>query len=324
MLGLLLIAGCVAESDARLRRPPPARPGGEEDSAVFDTAPDDSHLEETGDSSSELETGDSGDGSAVEACYLGPGRDGSICLPVVAYDVSWGEDYYYPDPYEGSAQYLPPVRFVDLDDADPMLEVAPNFALEEYMAAWKGRWGVLQPHVVERVQDVRDEVGAPVAVNSGYRSPAYNAEVGGVTYSRHQYGDAADLDVEGMSADELADICAAHGADYVATYETGHTHCDWRDHPLDPAFYDVSAARAVARGARPLHAAILERDARGWTAPADGFDEGEPLRRWSAFDKDGNVLETMEGRRYSPPPRAHRIRVDVGRQVVLEAELGPL
>lgn len=295
------------------------RPAGA-DTAPVDTAPGDTDVEETGDSGTE-EPVDTGSAPVNEACYLGPGRDGTVCLALVPYDEAWGGDYDYPAPYDGSAQYAAPARYVDLDAVDPGLELAPNFALDEYMAAWKGRWGVMQPHAVERVQNVRDDVGGALSVNSGYRSPGYNAGVGGVTYSRHQFGDAADLDVDGLSADALADICAANGADYVATYETGHTHCDWRDHPLDPAFYDVTAMRAVALGGPALPTAALTRVGAAWAAPADGFDEGEPLRLWSAFDAAGKLLDSAEGRRYTPPANARRLRVNVGRQIVLEADL---
>lgn len=294
------------------------------DTAETDSAPGDTGGGETGEPAHTGDTGggeETGEAALAEACYLGPGRDHAVCIPVVPYDEGWGEDYHYPDPYDGSAQYLPPARFVDLETTDPGLELAPNFALDEYMVAWKGRWGVMQPHAVEGVQAVRDDVGGPVSVNSGYRSPAYNEAVGGVTYSRHQYGDAADLDVDDMSADALADICEAHGADYVATYETGHTHCDWRDAPLDPAFYDAGEARAMVRRERPRHVASLHQEGGRWEAPAEGFDEGEPLRLWTAYDARGEVVSVGEGRRFQPPADARQLQVRIGHQITLEVVL---
>lgn len=255
-------------------------------------------------------------GSAREACYLGPARDHSVCLPVVDYDAGWGSDYAYPAPYGGSAQYAAPARYIDISAHDEDLSVAPNFVLGEYLYDWKGRYGVMQTHVVDAMQAVRDAVGGPVTVNSGYRSPAYNASVGGASSSRHMYGDACDIDVADMSAEALADICDALGADYVATYDTGHTHCDWRNSPLDPVFYDPAPAPGPSPE-RPAHAATLRRDGNAWTAPATGFDEGEPARLWAALDDGGRVVATGEGRRFDAPPGA-RVRVRVGHQLVLE------
>lgn len=40
----------------------------------------------------------------------------------------------------------------------------------------------------------REELGAPITVNSGYRCKAVNAAVGGASTSQHLKGEAADLD----------------------------------------------------------------------------------------------------------------------------------
>ena len=42
-------------------------------------------------------------------------------------------------------------------------------------------------------------IGEDINVTSGYRSPFYNRRVGGASRSRHMHGDAADIDVSGMS-----------------------------------------------------------------------------------------------------------------------------
>jgi hypothetical protein len=236
-------------------------------------------------------------------------------VPTVPFDASsFGSAYAYPPPYGGSAQYAAPDRFVDLEAVDLSLSVAPNFAMSEFMAPEKGRWGVLQAGLVEDLQALRDLLGVPVRVTSGYRSPGWNEGVGGVTYSRHQYGDAVDLDVATLSVEALGEQCEAIGASYVGLYEDGHTHCDWRDDPLDAAFYAPSRSFPAPRSPTArLHAAR-----GGWLlAPAEGFDEGEPLRRWWAFDAEGHLLETVTGRSYLPPQEAVLVRVRVGGQVDL-------
>ncbi len=48
--------------------------------------------------------------------------------------------------------------------------------------------------LVDNVLDpARQKFGGPVLVNSGYRCPKHNAEVGGVANSQHMKGQAADV-----------------------------------------------------------------------------------------------------------------------------------
>lgn len=48
--------------------------------------------------------------------------------------------------------------------------------------------------LVDNVLDpARQKFGGPVLVNSGYRCPKHNAEVGGVANSQHMKGEAADV-----------------------------------------------------------------------------------------------------------------------------------
>ncbi len=42
-------------------------------------------------------------------------------------------------------------------------------------------------------QIIRDELGVPVRVNSGYRCPEHNRNIGGSPNSQHMNGNAADL-----------------------------------------------------------------------------------------------------------------------------------
>lgn len=46
---------------------------------------------------------------------------------------------------------------------------------------------------VRKLDRLRDEVGRPVSIHSGYRTSEHNAKVGGVDASAHETGHAADL-----------------------------------------------------------------------------------------------------------------------------------
>lgn len=88
------------------------------------------------------------------------------------------------------------------------MKLAPNFTLEELTATSFPR---LQstPTRTELVrltylaatilQPLRDALGSPVHINSGFRSSALNAHVGGVANSRHLLGLAADIAVRDES-----------------------------------------------------------------------------------------------------------------------------
>ncbi len=60
----------------------------------------------------------------------------------------------------------------------------------------------LQTLIEELLDPIRAAWGAPVTINSGYRSPELNAAVGGVATSQHMRGEAADLSVGAPAANE--------------------------------------------------------------------------------------------------------------------------
>ena len=69
-------------------------------------------------------------------------------------------------------------------------------------------WNNIQT-VMDRLEQVRTAVGElPIVIRSGYRSPKYNAAVGGAKASQHLYGKAADIYVAGrtVSCSDLANL----------------------------------------------------------------------------------------------------------------------
>lgn len=55
------------------------------------------------------------------------------------------------------------------------------------------------------LQDIRDGIGKPVTISSGVRCPELNKAVGGTADSRHQKGLAADIQVAGMTSQQVFD-----------------------------------------------------------------------------------------------------------------------
>ena len=86
------------------------------------------------------------------------------------------------------------------------MKLSENFTLEELIRSNTAeRMGIdnvpkdekvvenLRSLCLEVLQPLRDYVGAPVHINSGYRCPELNVAVGGVKNSQHCRGEAADI-----------------------------------------------------------------------------------------------------------------------------------
>lgn len=71
------------------------------------------------------------------------------------------------------------------------------------------------------LQPLRDHYGQPVKISSGYRCPALNNAVGGVSRSQHMRGQAADIKIQGVTPTLIADYIANHLTyDQVIIYPT--------------------------------------------------------------------------------------------------------
>ena len=83
--------------------------------------------------------------------------------------------------------------------------------------------------LIDLVIEIRERVGRPVHVNCAYRCPVHDSRVGGVG-GAHTQGTAADIWVDDMSVDELADLATELGADGVGRYyDAEFVHIDVRD-----------------------------------------------------------------------------------------------
>lgn len=89
------------------------------------------------------------------------------------------------------------------------MRLTANFSKSEFDSK---DGGAMPPHILENVkklawylQVIRDYVGVPITVNSGYRSPAHNKAIRGSNGSKHMEGIAADLNPQGITPKQLYD-----------------------------------------------------------------------------------------------------------------------
>lgn len=89
--------------------------------------------------------------------------------------------------------------------------------------------GAMALLVANVLDPLRAGLGRPVRVTSGYRAPAVNRAVSGSPTSQHMLGEAADIKVPGVAAEDLAAAIVALGVpfDQVIWYapeRDGHVH----------------------------------------------------------------------------------------------------
>lgn len=89
-------------------------------------------------------------------------------------------------------------------DTDANEKVGQHFKVREFACKDGSQVVFIDNHLVSILDILRNQIGKPVHINSGYRTPTRNKDVGGAKYSYHMRGMAADIRVDGMSAKEIA------------------------------------------------------------------------------------------------------------------------
>jgi zinc D-Ala-D-Ala carboxypeptidase len=107
------------------------------------------------------------------------------------------------------------------------IKLSPNFTLAEFACRCCGAVRV-DPELVRKLQQLRDRIGNPISITSGYRCPAHNKAVGGVEDSQHLLGKAADIMVKGIPASTVAEAAEKVGFGGIGCYST-FTHVDVRE-----------------------------------------------------------------------------------------------
>lgn len=114
--------------------------------------------------------------------------------------------------------------------------LSQNFSSDEFDCKCSGlcKITIIDPVLVERLQDMRNALKKPISINSGYRCAEWNKKVGGVGDSQHVHGKAADIQVSGLTGRELAAYARKSGftsigiGDNWIHVDTRNGKHDWR------------------------------------------------------------------------------------------------
>jgi uncharacterized protein YcbK (DUF882 family) len=91
----------------------------------------------------------------------------------------------------------------------------------------------IEQGLIDALEQLRSLAGTEVLIHDGYRCPAHNQEVGGVTDSEHTRGMAADVGIPGLSLQQMYELALqiptiAKGG--IGVYDGGFLHLDVRPH----------------------------------------------------------------------------------------------
>lgn len=89
-------------------------------------------------------------------------------------------------------------------DTDANEKLGKHFKVKEFACKDGSPVVFIDEYLYTILEILRNKIGKPVVITSGYRTPEWNAKCGGAKYSYHMRGMAADIRVDGMSAKELA------------------------------------------------------------------------------------------------------------------------
>ncbi len=159
---------------------------------------------------------------SVRIVNLSPGDSITLNIFVmVPYDSLKGEyvGEYRIGEYPASAildgvRYDPPRGFIEVRDEYRNVPVTPHFQLGQFLckqARECAPYLVLSERLLLKLEFILERVNElgyrcdTFHVMSGYRTPFYNRAIGNIDYSRHLWGDAADIFIDHDPADGMMD-----------------------------------------------------------------------------------------------------------------------
>lgn len=89
-------------------------------------------------------------------------------------------------------------------ETDRNVQIAKHFKVKEFACKDGSPVVFIDEYLVTILDILRNKIGKPIIITSGYRTPEWNKKAGGAKYSYHMRGMAADIRVNGMTAKEIA------------------------------------------------------------------------------------------------------------------------
>jgi len=120
--------------------------------------------------------------------------------------------------------------------ADKLAEKPLNWQSSKYFKPIEFKCkccGILKisEELIIKLNKLREKIGKPLVINSGYRCLKYNKSISGSPKSQHLLGNAADVNIPaGWTVDSLADVGAKVGFKGIGRYyKQNFVHLDVRE-----------------------------------------------------------------------------------------------
>lgn len=180
---------------------------------------------------------------------------------------------YPSEPLRGRAIYEPPEGFVELTESTHGVRVSPHFTLGEFASKQSDgypKFVVLDERLLLALELVIAELrvagvdAGSLHVMSGFRTPYYNAAIGNVQYSLHQWGLAADVFVDERPKNGVMDDLDGDGEITRADAERLYRIIDELHHK--PRYAAFVGGTGLYGPAFPRRGPFVHVDVRGWRA----------------------------------------------------------
>jgi hypothetical protein len=179
---------------------------------------------------------------------------------------------YPPPPVRRQATYQPPAGFVEVTPQNEDIYITPHLQLRQFLTKQPGgfpKYVVLDPRLLLKLELILQQAQAAGYVKqgfyvmSGYRTPAYNRDLGNVEFSRHQYGAAADIFIDEHPKDGVMDDLNHDGRIDIRDAAVLYNLID--RHKTDPAFRPLIGGLAMYPSTS-AHGPFVHVDVRGHSA----------------------------------------------------------
>jgi hypothetical protein len=179
---------------------------------------------------------------------------------------------YESRPLREDPSYARPNGFVEVTQANRGALVAPHFTLGQFVSQQTRGFPsylVLRERLLLKLEMLLEEVrsaGLPVStfrILSGYRTPFYNRSIGNETrYSRHVYGDAADIYVDEDRDGKMDDL----DGDGLVTLDDARTLASVLESLSQRSWYQPFEGGLGLYKANAAHGPFVHVDVRGHPA----------------------------------------------------------
>ncbi|MGB2769276.1 MAG: D-Ala-D-Ala carboxypeptidase family metallohydrolase [Candidatus Zixiibacteriota bacterium] len=179
----------------------------------------------------------------------------------------------YPSiPYRQLPLYKRPKGFVEVSEENGETLISPHFKLKQFVCKQEGgypKYVVLLERLLLKLELTLEKTNQKgyrcdtFEILSGYRTPYYNKNIGNVKYSRHVYGDAADIFIDEDPKDGIMDDLNRDGR---IDFKDAGVIYDIIDQMYGKPWYERFLGGLGRYKKTPRHGPFVHVDTRGFRA----------------------------------------------------------